>query len=72
MARGRAAGYDDQRDMILAHAALLFANRGYPATSMNQVAEACGYASDSAFSAMFKAAMGQPPSQFGGCLSLTI
>jgi len=43
MARGRAAGYDDQRDMILAHAALLFANRGYPATSMNQVAEACGF-----------------------------
>ena len=43
MARGRSAGYDDQRDMILAHAALLFANRGYPATSMNQVAEACGF-----------------------------
>ncbi|MDM0065895.1 TetR/AcrR family transcriptional regulator [Variovorax sp. J31P207] len=43
MARGRAAGYDDQRDMILEHAALLFANRGYSATSMNQVAEACGF-----------------------------
>ena len=42
MARGRASGYDDQRDMILAHAARLFARRGYPATSMNQVAEACG------------------------------
>jgi AcrR family transcriptional regulator len=42
MARGRSAGYDDQRDMILEHAALLFANRGYSATSMNQVAEACG------------------------------
>jgi len=42
MARGRAAGYDDQRDMILAQAGLLFARRGYPATSMNQVAEACG------------------------------
>jgi AcrR family transcriptional regulator len=43
MARGRSAGYDDQRDMILERAALLFANRGYPATSMNQVAEACGF-----------------------------
>ena len=42
MARGRASGYDDQRDMILTHAARLFARRGYPATSMNQVAEACG------------------------------
>ena len=42
MARGRASGYDDQRDMILVHAARLFAQRGYPATSMNQVAEACG------------------------------
>ena len=42
MARGRAPGYDDQREMILARAATLFADRGYPATSMNQVAEACG------------------------------
>lgn len=42
MARGRALGYDDQREMILAQAARLFARRGYPATSMNQVAEACG------------------------------
>ena len=42
MARGRSPGYDDQREMILEHAAQLFANRGYPATSMNQVAEACG------------------------------
>ncbi|PZQ70210.1 MAG: TetR/AcrR family transcriptional regulator [Variovorax paradoxus] len=42
MARGRAAGYDDQREMILEQAGLLFARRGYPATSMNQVAEACG------------------------------
>jgi AcrR family transcriptional regulator len=42
MARGRAPGYDDQHEMILAHAARLFARRGYPATSMNQVAEACG------------------------------
>jgi AcrR family transcriptional regulator len=42
MARTRSAGYEDQREMILAHAAHLFARRGYPATSMNQVAEACG------------------------------
>ena len=42
MARGRAAGYDDQRELILAQAAALFAQRGYPATSMSQVALACG------------------------------
>ena len=42
MARGRSPGYDDQREMILRHAAELFACRGYPATSMNEVAEACG------------------------------
>ena len=42
MPRGRAANYDDQRDMILLRAAALFAKRGYPSTSMNQVAEACG------------------------------
>lgn len=42
MGRGRAAGYNDQRELILAHAAHLFARRGYPSTSMNQVAEACG------------------------------
>ncbi len=42
MARGRSATYDDQRELILQHAAQLFARRGYPATSMNQVAEACG------------------------------
>ncbi len=42
MGRGRAASYDDQRGMILEQAGLLFARRGYPATSMNQVAEACG------------------------------
>jgi AcrR family transcriptional regulator len=42
MGRGRHAGYDDQRGMILAHAAALFARGGYPGTSMNQVAEACG------------------------------
>ncbi|WP_431274960.1 TetR/AcrR family transcriptional regulator [Variovorax ureilyticus] len=43
MARGRSPGYDDQREMILEHAAQLFGNRGYSATSMNQVAEACGF-----------------------------
>jgi TetR/AcrR family transcriptional regulator len=42
MARGRASGYDAQREAILQHAAALFARSGYPATSMNQVAEACG------------------------------
>lgn len=42
MARPRSAGYDEQREMILARAAHLFARGGYPGTSMNQVAEACG------------------------------
>ncbi len=42
MARGRSPHYDDQREMILERAARLFASRGYPATSMNQVADACG------------------------------
>ncbi len=42
MSRTRAANFDDQQAMILAHAAQLFAQRGYMATSMNQVAEACG------------------------------
>jgi AcrR family transcriptional regulator len=42
MARKRSSGYDDQREMILVQAAHLFARRGYPATSMNEVAEACG------------------------------
>jgi AcrR family transcriptional regulator len=42
MGRGRAANYDDQRDMILSRAAQLFAKRGYVATSMNEVATACG------------------------------
>lgn len=42
MGRGRSAGYQDQRELILAHAAGLFARSGYPATSMNQVADACG------------------------------
>jgi AcrR family transcriptional regulator len=42
MGRGRHAGYDEQREMILERAAALFARGGYPGTSMNQVAEACG------------------------------
>jgi AcrR family transcriptional regulator len=42
MARPRSAGYDGQREQILAAAAALFASRGYTATTMNQVALACG------------------------------
>ncbi len=42
MARPRAASYDDQRELILARAAELFARQGYTATTMNQVAAACG------------------------------
>jgi AcrR family transcriptional regulator len=42
MPRGRASTYDGQRDMIRERATALFAQRGYPSTSMNQVAEACG------------------------------
>jgi AcrR family transcriptional regulator len=43
MGRGRHAGYDDQRELILAQAAALFAKGGYAGTSMNQVAEASGF-----------------------------
>jgi AcrR family transcriptional regulator len=42
MARGRAPGYDDQREQILTQAAELFAHGGYVGTSMNEVASACG------------------------------
>lgn len=42
MARGRSSGYDDQRELILGHAAALFARSGYTGTSMNEVAQACG------------------------------
>jgi TetR/AcrR family transcriptional regulator len=42
MARPRAAGFDDQREEILAVAAQLFATRGYTAATMSEVAEACG------------------------------
>ena len=44
MPRGRARGYELQRETILARAAELFARHGYTATTMNQVAEACGVA----------------------------
>jgi TetR/AcrR family transcriptional regulator len=42
MPRTRSAGYDDQRDQIRRRAAALFARQGYTATSMNEVAAACG------------------------------
>jgi len=44
MARKRAPTFEAQREDILAAAARLFAEQGFPATSMNQVAEACGVA----------------------------
>jgi len=49
-----------RQQVVLAHALPLLA-RGTP---VGQVAHASGYASESAFSAMFKAAMGQPPRHF--------
>jgi len=49
MPRGRAPGYDNQREQILARAAELFARQGYSATSMNQVAEACGISKPSLY-----------------------
>ena len=42
MPRGRAPGYALRREAILARAAELFARHGYTATSMNEVAAACG------------------------------
>ncbi|MCG2592513.1 helix-turn-helix transcriptional regulator [Ramlibacter sp. XY19] len=51
-----------RQQAVLAHALPLLA-RGMP---VSHVAAASGYASDSAFTAMFKAAMGEPPSQFQG------
>jgi AraC-like DNA-binding protein len=50
-----------RQQVVLAHALSMLA-RGTP---VSQVAAASGYASDSAFSAMFRAALGQPPSRFG-------
>jgi len=49
-----------RQQAVLAHALPMLA-RG---VSVSQVGAASGYASDSAFSAMFKAAMGQSPSYF--------
>ncbi|MDB5848438.1 MAG: AraC family transcriptional regulator [Rhodoferax sp.] len=51
-----------RQQAVLAHALPMLA-RG---VAVSQVAAASGYASDSAFSAMFKAAMGQSPSYFSG------
>src|SRR3954471_24072884 len=49
MPRGRAHGYELQRETILARAAALFAKNGYSATSMNEVAEACGVSKPSLY-----------------------
>jgi AcrR family transcriptional regulator len=49
MPRGRAPRYDMQREQILVHAADLFARQGYTATSMNQVALACGVSKPSLY-----------------------
>ncbi|MDB5896857.1 MAG: transcriptional regulator, AraC family [Ramlibacter sp.] len=49
-----------RQQAVLAHALPLLA-RG---VAVSEVAAASGYASESAFTAMFKAAMGQPPSRF--------
>lgn len=49
MPRGRAPGYQLQRETILARAAELFARRGFTATSMNEVAEACGVSKPSLY-----------------------
>jgi AraC-like DNA-binding protein/quercetin dioxygenase-like cupin family protein len=51
-----------RQQAILAHALPMLA-RGTP---VSHVAQASGYSSDSAFTAMFKGAMGQPPSAFLG------
>lgn len=42
MARPRSAGFDLQREQVLALAAQLFASHGYTATTMQQLADACG------------------------------
>jgi AcrR family transcriptional regulator len=42
MARTRAQDYDAKRDAILRRAAELFAEHGYPGTSISMIAEACG------------------------------
>lgn len=50
-----------RQQVVLAHALPMLA-RGTP---VGQVAAASGYASDSAFTAMFRSALGQPPTRFG-------
>jgi|LNFM01.1.fsa_nt_gb AcrR family transcriptional regulator len=42
MPRGRAARFPQQQQAILQHAARLFASRGFPGTSMNELAAAAG------------------------------
>ena len=42
MARTRAQDYDAKRDTILAKAEELFAEHGYPGTSISMIAKACG------------------------------
>lgn len=42
MPRKRSTNYNDQYATILAEAGKLFAQRGYPGTSINEVAQACG------------------------------
>jgi len=42
VARPRSAGFETQLDQILVASARLFASRGYTATTMNEVAAACG------------------------------
>ena len=42
MARPRSAGFEGQRELILAAAAQLFAQRGYSSSTMAEVAAACG------------------------------
>ena len=54
-------GYHQWRQQALLAQALPLLARGLP---VGQVAALSGYASDSAFSTMFKAAMGQSPSRF--------
>ena len=49
MPRGRSPGYELQRETILARAGELFAQHGYTATSMNEVAEACGVSKPSLY-----------------------
>ena len=55
-------GFQRWRQQVVLARALPMLARGTP---VSQVAAASGYASDSAFSAMFRAALGQPPSRFG-------